>query len=907
MDKYNWQTVENIIDEVLELPIEKRKEYIRERCRGNESLKKEVTLLLSSITESEGWLEHPEEYKSELFKELTSDISDLSVGRSLEGTRIGAYTIIEEIGFGGMGHVYRAERDEDDISHQVAIKILNRRRTEASVIERFRREQQVLAKLNHPHIAQFFDGGVTADGSPYIIMEFVDGIPIDEYCIQNNCTFSQQIDLFKDVLKGVRYAHENLVIHRDLKPENILVTTDGDVKILDFGISKMLGDDVDDTLTKEGPRLLTPKYAAPEQILQSNITTATDTYALGILLYYLLTHTFPFNLDNLTRYEAEQAILKNNPAKPSDAAGKTFLKKQLTGDLDAIILKAIRKESDYRYRTVNHFLEDLENYEANLPVSAHRNTKTYRVKKFLKRNKKNVGIGSAFLMVIVTMVGVFTWQLSEERNQATLEAEKAESVKDLLIDIFEANDPISNSDDNTPSLSVLLEAGTNKILAQNIDPSVKTELLLTLATIYQNITQFDKALELTNKSLEISNKHFGSQSIQTAQGYIKLGGIQLDLGKYQMGKTELNKAKNILNNRLQASDKIYAKLYSHLGAAEENLGNYETSQNYFKEALSVTQRQSKIDSAMLVNELRSVARGYHRGDQHEKGDSLMLKALDVSEAFHGESDIVTASVLGDLGLYLMTRAEYKQARNYFERSLEIKEQVYGEKGHPKYTATLTNLAVLEKTLSNFETADSLFVKTMRIDEKIFGPDHPYVAMSKSHLGGINHSLGNYNQARKYYTEAIEVYTDSYGPEHPYMGGVYKGYARAASALGEYNVADDYFDRSLRIYKNDNTADSALYAKLYEAMGIHYKRSGRHREALEYFQQCADLFYPLYYDEYKIRSVKCHINMADSHLSLSHHEKAKATLNHIHSRIDSLEVLSNHEGIQKLLTQTENQL
>ena len=907
MDNYNWKTVETIIDEVLELPIDKREEYLRERCKDNQELKNEVTLLLTSITESEGWLEHPEEYKSELFNELSDDVSALSTSRSLAGTNIGAYTIKEEIGFGGMGNVYRAERDKDDISHQVAIKILDRHRASDSVIKRFRQEQKVLAKLNRPQIAQFFDGGVTADGSPYIIMEYVNGIPIDEYCQQNNCSVAQKINLFKDVLKGVRYAHENLVIHRDLKPGNILVTYEGKVKILDFGISKLIDEEADITLTKEGSRLLTPKYAAPEQILQSNITTATDTYSLGILLYYLLTNAFPYKLENLTQYEAEQIILKNEPLKPSSTVKDAVLKKQLSSDLDAIILKAIRKETDYRYRTVNNFLVDLENFERNLPVSALEDTRTYRVKKFLKRNRKNVAFGSILLIVVLTLAGFFTWQLTEERNQATVEAEKAENVKNLLIDIFEANDPISNDEDNTTTLPALLEAGTNKILDEEVTPAVKIELLLTLATIYQNITEFDKARELALTSLELSNQHFGPQSVSTAQSYIQLGGIDIDLGNYQQGKSEFIKAKGILEKQLSPSDPVYAKLYDHLAYAEENLSNYDASHDYFKKALTVIQQQSKIDSALLVSELRSVARGYHRTDQHQKGDSLMLKALEVSEAFHGENDIVTGSVLGDLGLYLMTRAEYKKAREYFNRSLEIKEEVYGEDGHPNYTATLTNLGVLEKTLGNFEVAESLFVKTMKIDEQIFGKQHPYVAMSKSHLGHITFKLGNYLQAKNFYAETIEVYKKSYGAEHPYMGGAYKGYARAASALGNYSVADEYFDKTLKIYKKNNTADEALYAKLYEALGKHFQRSGRHQEASEYFQQCSELFYPLFYDEYKIRAAICHLNEAESYLSLNDQEKAGITLAKIESQVDTMNVLSKNEEVQKLLSLIKSQL
>lgn len=905
MDDKNWEKVENIIDDLLQLPEDQRKSYIEETCADDIQLKREVIELLHSIFESEGWLDDPEEYKRDFYKELSDD-EFKAFDKSLIDRKVGSYTIRKKIGEGGMGSVFLGERTDGEFEHRVAIKIIRHGHATEQNILRFRREQQILADLNHPGIARLFDGGFTNDGYPYIIMEYIDGKPMTEFCRVNKCSLDEKIKLFRKVLRAVQYAHENLVIHRDLKPSNILVTESREVKILDFGISKLLEEDESLNITRTGAQLLTLKYAAPEQIRQTIITTSTDLYSLGVMFYELIASETPFNLEEQTRYESEQIILNDDPVKPSAKATSNRQKNILSGDLDAITLKAIRKEPEQRYRMAKEFLNELNNYQKGLPISARNDTFSYRAQKFFKRNQKAIAVGVGITLLIIGFVAFYAYRITQERNIAQVEAQKAENVKNLLVELFRGNDPITG-DAESMSLDQLLAAGTDEIIKRDLEPSVKIELLLTLTTIYQNITQFEKAQQLAGESLNLGQMHFGENSIPVAESYIKLGGLEHDLGNYREGREYFVKAEKVLDETASESNPLYATLYNHLGLSDEQLGNYESSHAYFQKSINVLKNQATVDSTLFINDIKSLARGYYRIDNYQKGDSLLLVALEASRSFHGEDDVITSSILGDLGMYKMTQAEYDEARNYYSQSLQIKEKVYGDDGHPNYTATLTNLAVLEEQMGNYTVAESLFVKTMEIDKKLFGSGHPYVAISMSHLAGIYLEREDYEKALDFHESAKQIYLDSYGPDHYYLGSMYKNYGNLLSMMGDYEQAENYFDQSKSIYDNYETTDKDTYAKLYKVRGENYYRMDKYDEAANQFEMAADYFDEYSYDEYILLSAESLIQMADAYAELGRTEYANLILRNVESRIDTSKTLAGNPDIEKLFKDTVDEM
>ena len=440
MQKKRWDQIETILDTALTLSGSERTTYISEACAGDDELLREVYEILEAVKASEQtrFLERASAENKELLRDLSSD--SLELPKQLIGTRIGAFKITELLGAGGMGAVYKAEPDYGQFAQQVAIKLLQRGVQSQETLRRFRMEQEILASLKHPNIAQLYDGGLTESGLPYLIMEYVDGVPIDQYCNDHRLTIDERIMLFKEVCSAVQFGHANLVIHRDLKTPNIYVTSEGDVKVLDFGIAKLLDPSLtEQTLlqTRPGQKFWTPQYAAPEQVAGQPVTTATDVYALGVLLYKLLTNTYPFELKGKSMGEVEKIIMEDDPIVPSRAIEQSHqpkknankrqvtqveLKKILSGDLDALILKALRKEPEYRYNSVDQLIEDLERYQKGLPMVARKDTVRYRVGKFFRRHKMGILVSTIILFIISGLTGFYTWRIAQERDEATLQA-----------------------------------------------------------------------------------------------------------------------------------------------------------------------------------------------------------------------------------------------------------------------------------------------------------------------------------------------------------------------------------------------------------------------------------------------------------------------------------------------------
>jgi serine/threonine protein kinase len=405
----------------------------------------------------------------------------------LAGQRFGPYQIVREIGRGGMGTVYLAGRADDQFKKRVALKILRGGFNTHEVLSRFRHERQILATLDHPNIASLLDGGSTPSGEPYFVMDYVEGTPIEQYCDSHQLSVAERITLFRQVCSAVQYVHQNLIVHRDLKPSNILVTPDGTPKLLDFGIAKILKPELIMTMvdaTSADARVMTPAYASPEQVRGEPITTASDIYSLGVILYELLTGHRPYRVKNNSQHELSRAICEDDPDKPSTAVSRAEkgpqrqpvtveevsrnrssapekLQRSLKGDLDNILLKAMRKEPQRRYASVEQFSEDLRCHLANLPVSAHEDTLGYRVGKFVRRNRVPV---AAALLALASLVAGMTAALVEARV-ALRERARAESrfqdVRDLATTfLFDIHDSIENLPGSTPARLLIAKTGT---------------------------------------------------------------------------------------------------------------------------------------------------------------------------------------------------------------------------------------------------------------------------------------------------------------------------------------------------------------------------------------------------------------------------------------------------------------
>ena len=542
MDRNQWPQVKALFERALEVPRESRAAFLDEACPASD-VRREVEGLLAADDTAGTFLDTP----ALLDVAKTPPAEPNSIGE-----RIGPYELVREIGRGGMGTVYLAERADGAFEQSVALKVTRHGFDSPDLLSRFRYERQILAGLDHPHIARVLDGGVTDDGRPYFAMEYVDGEPIDDYCDRHRLSVDDRLALFTTVCKAVLYAHANLVIHRDLKPSNILVTGEGIVKLLDFGIAKLVREEAAGASaphTQTGQRLMTPEYAAPEQIRGDAITTATDVYQLGVLLYELLTGHRPYRLSERLQHEVERVILEEEPTRPSTAVRQTTtdtrgaetlrltpeavsearstapdkLYRRLVGDLDTIVLAALRKEPSRRYASVEHLADDVRRHLDGLPVSARPDTLVYRASKYIRRHRLGVAAAAMIVLALLSGFGATAWQ-AQVAQQERLRAEQARAlaerrfndVRRLANDLlFEFHDAIADLPGSTPARELMVSRSLEYLdgLAQetNDDPALQIELAEAYRRIGDvqgnptnpNLGQTHRAVESYSKGLAV--------------------------------------------------------------------------------------------------------------------------------------------------------------------------------------------------------------------------------------------------------------------------------------------------------------------------------------------------------------------------------------------------------------------
>ncbi len=466
-----------MLSEALELETERQRQFLDSVCVHDSDLRAEIDLLLAQRVDT----------GSDVIEACAADAARLRSGAPVKtGSRIGAYRVLREIGHGGMGTVYLAERDDENYRQQVAIKLINPGLGGETIRRRFRNEMQILADLNHPNIARLFDGGETVDGAPYLVMEYVEGSPINQYCDEHKLSTEQRLKLFCTVCDAVQYAHQHLVIHRDIKPGNILVTSEGLPKLVDFGIAKLLDRDQSNA-TATAMSFMTPEYASPEQVRGVSVTTATDIYSLGVVLYELLSGRLPYRLKSRVPHEIAKAICDVDPERPSTAIGKNVdlsipkLRKRLHGDLDNIVLMAMRKEPQRRYASAEQFAEDIQRHLSGRPVRARHDTFTYRAGKFIRRQK--VGVTAAAVILVTLLVGIIAtaWQARVARAERARSERRFNEVRQLANSfVFEVHDAVVNLPGSTTARSLIVQRGLNYLdsLAQDAgnDPGLQREL-----------------------------------------------------------------------------------------------------------------------------------------------------------------------------------------------------------------------------------------------------------------------------------------------------------------------------------------------------------------------------------------------------------------------------------------------
>ncbi len=792
MDAQRWRQIEAAFEQALALPAEARDAWLQSEHGDDEDLRREVTEMLaadagdSMIGDS---LQRAVEETAELDDEPVPD-------------RIGIYRVLGEIGRGGLATVLLAERDDEAYQLQVAIKLVRRGLDTADLLKRLRQERQILARLDHPHIARLLDGGSTDDGRPYVVMERIEGVPIDRYCRRHRLDLRDRLRLFIAVCEAVAYAHRNLIIHRDIKPANILVTADGTPKLLDFGIAKLLRPDQhaprDAAHTVPGLRMLTPEYASPEQIQGRSLTTAADVYALGVLLYELLVGERPHRLDRIDAQSLEQVICHTQPEAPSqrvqrrkhgppdgspddDPDTSTFAvpAARLRGDLDTIVLAALRKEPERRYPSVEQLTEDIERYLDNLPIRARRDSTAYRLGKFVRRHRAGVAIGLALITILIAATLITARQAhiaEQQRRRAEAESERSERVSELLVKIFEVADP-GEARGNTITAREVLDRAADQLDDLEDQPADLAAMAETMGRVYRGLGLLEPAGRLLTTSLEHRRALWGDDHPEVATSLALLGEVRYDQGRLTEAMELVSAALDMRRRLLGEQHAATLASLNDLAALKFHLGELGEAEELLRLNLETRRRLLGDEHADVANARDNLATVLVKLGRIEEAEVLFREALDLRIRLHGQDHPDVTSTLGDLAAMLHSAGRSEEAEPLYRQVLADQIRVLGD-DHIRVALTSANLAALLLNLGKGQEAERLLIRAIEIQRLRRGPESSNVSYPMMTLADLyRNDQEDWERAEKLYREALGIRRKSLSPEHPDLAAPLEGLAR----------------------------------------------------------------------------------------------------------------------------------
>ncbi len=696
---------------------------------------------------------------------LDTPVAQVAARAPVAGARVGPYRLQYLLGEGGMGQVWLARRDDGLFERQVALKLLHPGLAGTGLRTRFDRERQILASLGHEHVARMLDAGVAADGQPYLALEYVEGQSITAYVAQHRLTVVQKLQLFLQVCGAVSHAHASLVVHRDLKPSNIMVTPAGQVRLLDFGIAKLLDAPdreiaSDGASTGTGARAFTLHYAAPEQIAGDAVTTATDVYSLGVVLFELLTGRKPYRIRRDTDAEWEEAIVAAEPTPPSVAArertdlvtrAERRLARVLSGDLDNIVLKALHKRPEERYPSVEAMAADIKRHLDGRPVEAHSRSYAYRLHKYLRRNA--VSIGAVALVVAVLSAGLYAMWL--QQRQARLEAQRAQAMHDFVVSLFEQAQRESGPD-RTVDIQRLLDAGVRRTQAEFVhQPTTRVELLALIARIHLRLGDYAAAIAVLNQQ---------KGALVTAPPPVQIESLHLRgealrmLGHPEQCRDLLAGHEDQLDERGDAAKRDAADYESVLGRCERALQDRVAARKHFQKALAL--REATEDSGSEPAESLVDLAGLEADAGNTKvALAGMLDALARLRARHNDNGPLAASVWLNLGTLYRESGNEAAAEKAYLTSQRLANALYGP-DHPATIDAGRGLAAIYVDQGKLDLAESLFRQARAELIRLFGPNHPDLGSMENSLGVIAAERGDYTAAQGHLQRAVELWKNS---------------------------------------------------------------------------------------------------------------------------------------------------
>ena len=775
--------VRDLFDQVMDQPVGERAHFLANTPGWDGSVRRAVEALLAAADDADDLLE-PASSGVQLSRDE---------GATRIGQRLGPYDLVRLVGTGGMGAVYEGIRADDQYHKRVAIKVVQSGLDSDQTLSRFRRERQILASLEHPHIATLLDGGATPDGLPFLVMEYVEGAPITTWCNERARTVELRIALFRQVCEAVQHAHKNLIVHRDLKPGNILVTDDGSVKLLDFGIAKLLRiDDTDAAMpaTRGESRSFTPEYASPEQIQGGVLTTASDVYSLGVILFELLAGRRPHVPATRALREIERAVIEEPVPRPSavvtDEAARRIgersaerLRRRLHGELDNIVLRAMRKEPERRYPSVEALSEDLRRHLAGLPIVAQPDWAGYRLRKFAQRNAAAV---TASVLVLIALVGGVIATTVQSRR-ARSEQLKEQQVNGFLRTLLSSVKPVTGGRDVTAS--ELLDAAARRLDVDRTTPAdIRAELQTVIGQSYQSLGRYAEAERLDTAALALRRQLDGMSSASAVAALSTLGELYLAKGDLDRADTVIHRALTLQRARSSRPDSLRASLTVSLGSLAHYRGDLKAAEQFHREALGMRRHLYGDRNDLVAYSLSDVAVTLGEQNRFAEAEPLHREAVGILRLNHREPTLELAAVLNALATALDLEGKPAAADSAYLETLTLRKQLLGS-DHPDYAFTLMNYSGFLFDQHRYEEAAADSREILALRGKTLPESHPSIAYSLQTLGRSLDRQGDSAGARAVLEESLALRRRYIGPAS-WLAGNSEG------VLGEhYTIVKQY--------------------------------------------------------------------------------------------------------------------
>jgi serine/threonine-protein kinase len=790
MEQTRWELLQTLFHDTADKPANERLAYLTTAAGDDRQLIDEVLAMLE------------EDASSTLL--LDQDVGQVA-GRLLARPDrpefqhdFGPYQLRELLGEGGMGVVYLAERA--DLGSVAAIKILRDAWMSPARREHFAREQRTLAQLNHPSIARLYDADTLPDGTPWFAMEYVDGVPLTQFCRDHTNTVSERLRLFRAVCEAVDYAHRRAVLHRDLKPSNILVKPDGSVRLLDFGIAKQLDPDADAHLhTRTALRFMTPAYAAPEQIRGQSAGIQTDVYSLGVILYELLAGRPAFDPADRSAGELERMILEREPERPSLAhRGTLRAGKSQWADLDVLCGAAMHKDPERRYRSVEALIRDLDHYFKGEPLESRPDTLAYRTAKFVRRNSRAVIASTVALLAVATLVVFFVVRLASARNTALLQAERTRRIQGFMFNLFDGGDKDAGPAEDLRVVA-LVDRGLAEAQSLRAEPAVQAELYQTLGALYQNLGKFPQAdnllqLALDQRAALLGRRTPGVSGVDVAESRIALGLLRVDQARLDQAEQFVHQGVDTIQHDLPASDPAVLKAATAYGKVLEVRGEYAKAIAFMEQAIN-SRSASAPNSPEFADALNELASNHFYAGHYDVCGAMFQRALDMHRGFYGDGHPKVAEDLINLGATRMEHGLYQDSERYDREAVAIDEKYYGP-DHPQTASALTQLGRALYYGKHADEAAGLLRRALAIQERVHGPVHPAVASALNELGSIATVSGHYADAEADFQRMVDIYRAVYHDHHYLIGTAESNLATVYTNEKQYARAEALYREAI---------------------------------------------------------------------------------------------------------------